>query len=300
MYLLHRHHMPSSRGPVAIRGLGGLDSAPEYQQRLVLCSAYLPQESAPAGERRAAFEELRLSAASYAKKYDVVSLGDLNAKTRSATNLREERLLGNHCEPGERTQNGKLLLKVIEAAELVSLNGRTAPGDSASEAAGDGFWCTRRDPITKGKHTIDYVLVSESLTEGSTKFWVDYTDLDSDHHLLRAEVPCSRQVVRRRGRKQPRKRLRMEKMIQKTSKEEDVQSAEATRALYQESLAEAFSGFSLGKLDTSTCACSGECACEGVGVFVRRCVTAAEISVGSTTVGKRFCRSWSTRTCERR
>ena len=140
-------------------------------------------------------------------------LGDFNAKVKKARNADELRILGGYCEPGKRTPNGVLLLQVMVEAGLVSLAGQSRPPSSVPTAAKAGYWWTRRDPKTKVKHTIDYVLVSKGLNGIVTRFWVDYTDLNSDHQLIGAEIDCPRKVVRKRDQKKSRRRLDNSKII---------------------------------------------------------------------------------------
>lgn len=261
---------------------------------MVVCSAYMPQERRSAEARKSAFEALQATVKEYEQDCDVVILGDLNAKLGSAKNDREAQLLGRHGEPGQRTQNGKLLLKMMVSSGMTSLAGQAAPPESLTQTAECGFWWTRFDKVTKKPHAIDYVLVSACLQGSDAKFWVDYTDLNSDHHLIGADVPSPRAVARARRRKKKKRRFKMEVMIQKSSKEEDIQVAEAMRELYSGALREAFKGFTKELLDTKRCSgcASTQCTCEGVAECMRRFKAAAEKSVGSTVVGKRFSRRW--------
>jgi exonuclease III len=269
---------------IRISGMGA-------KKDMFLCSAYMPQENDSA-EATVAFAALLESAKGYAGRGKVVVMGDLNAKLRAATNAQELRVLGGHCEPGKRSRNGNLLLQVMKAAGLVSLSGQFRPPDSVPAAAEAGFWWTRKDPRTSQMHTIDYVLVSAGLTSAGTNFWVDYTDLNSDHHLIGADIDSPRVVVRQRGRKKPRRRFKMDTMIQRSSSEVDVKAAEASREQYQTCLGESFTGFVLGTQRAAVCDCIGTCVCAGVVDFVRRTMQAAEQSAGSVEVGRKFSRSW--------
>ena len=270
---------------IRLSGTGG-------RKDMYLFSSYLPQERDTAETRKRAFRRLRKSSKKYAATGVVVLMGDMNAKTRGAKDAQEQRILGGHCEPGKRTGNGNLLLRVMREAGLISLAGQSRPPASVPEAAEEGFWWTRRDPKSGKPHTIDYVLVSESLSSGGTSFWVDYTDLNSDHHLAGALIKSPREATRRRGRRKQRRRFKMEGMIQKSSSQADVAAAEAERDRYAKSIAEAFTGFVLGKQRAGVCECAGTCVCLGVGDFVSRTMRAAENSAGSVAVGRKFSRSW--------
>ena len=259
---------------------------------MFICSAYLPQERDAAEVRKHAFRALQESSKEYGEAGVVVVLGDLNAKIRGAQDAHELRRMGGFCEPGKHTENGKLLMQVLLEARLVSLAGQSRPPASVPEGAEAGYWWTRRDPKSGILHTIDYVLTSEILAAGGTNFWVDYTDLNSDHHLVGALIECPRVLSRKRGRKTPRRRFKMDGMIQKSSSAADVEAAQKQRARYAESLGEAFTGFVLGpqRADLGDCADNGVCL--GVGDFVSRIMRAAEQSVGSVEVGRKFSRSW--------
>jgi exonuclease III len=131
-------------------------SGVQGRRNMYICSAYMPQESAPARERKAAFNALKSSAAGYACKGDVIILGDLNAKTSSAITADEKFRLGPHGAPGRRSGNGKLLMEVLVSADLVNLIGHCAPREGE-------HWWSRRDTRTSARSLIDYVLVSKGL-----------------------------------------------------------------------------------------------------------------------------------------
>lgn len=177
---------------------------------------------------------------------------------------------------------------------LTSLAGQDTP-PASSVAAQQGFWWTRYDRQHEKYHTLDYVLLSSGLRDGAT-FWVDYTDLNSDHHLVGTEFSCPRQLTRRRGRKKVRRRFKFEQLIQKSSKEADVASAKAAREEYSECLSKEFEGFdpdTIADTGPRTCACvQPVCACAVVQDFIRRVEAACEASVGSVIVGRKFSRSW--------
>ena len=259
---------------------------------VLMCSAYMPQENAAVKVRTTTFQTLLDSVKAYAAVGEVVVMGDLNAKVMGAVNAQELRLLGEHCEPGKRKGNGSLLMRVMMAANLVSLAGQARPPSSVPLAAEAGYWWTRKDPKSKRLHAIDYILASRSLTGEGTNFWVDYTDLNSDHQLIGAEIQCPRKVVRRRGRKTPRRRFKMGAMIQKSSSAADVKAAEEARANYEACLGDSFTGFEPGSQQADKCDCAGDCVCMGVGDFVCRTMRAAEQSAGSVEVGRKFSRSW--------
>ena len=154
----------------------------------------------------------------------------------------------------------------MKEAGLINTAGQRPP--PVGRAQGCDFWYTRKDVVTGGIHTIDFIMVTGALGAQRIKSWVDYTNLDSDHHLVGAEVPCPRRVVRRRGRKAPRKRFRLEALIQTSSARVHVDATKAARAGYEESLERAFEGFCPTLFTRENCSCpASECACKGGGRF---------------------------------
>jgi exonuclease III len=264
----------------------------ECRRDLHICCAYLPQETAPKTERDEAYVALEAAAAAFAAKGDVVLLGDLNAKLLTARGSVEERYIGKCGQQGARTGNGALLYGMMRRIGLVNLLGRSRPPEKTREVSGTDYWWTRRDKVSGAKHTIDFVLATEGVLGPAAKAWVDYTHLSSDHHLVGAEVSCPRKVVRRRARKAPRRRFRMDLMIQKSSKAEDVESARAARASYEASLSTEFEGYNPGQVGKGSCACAAVCACPSVENFVERMHAACERAVGSEFTGRKFSRSW--------
>jgi exonuclease III len=269
---------------IRITGTGGA-------RDLFVCSAYLPQESAKTLEAEDAFGELRAAAKVYATKGDVALLGDMNAKLLSPVGEREARLIGKFGQSGDRSRNGKLLMGVMTAAGLASLTGQRPPPRKSRAAGQVGYWWTRRDSRTGTHNTLDYILVSEGLMESNTRCWVSYEDLDSDHHLMGAILPCPRVVVRKRGRKKKRRKFKTDKWIQKSSKQADVDKAANERAKYQAGLEIEFKGFDPAS-SSSQCGCSAACACAAVEEFVKRTEAACEGSVGSSVPNRKFSRSW--------
>jgi exonuclease III len=259
---------------------------------LFVCCAYLPQESAPKADRDEAYVELEAATSGFASKGDLVVLGDLNAKLLSAHGETEERLIGKYGEQGKRTGNGALLYGVMKRVGLVSLLGRSRPSAAVQALSGADYWWSRHDKVAGVRHTIDFVLASEGILGPGARAWVDYTHLQTDHHLVGAEVSCPRALVRRRGRKSVRRRFKMEEMIQKSSKEEDVKSAAAARENYEAALVTEFGGYTPSEVAKGSCECVGMCACAGVKEFVRRMHAACETAVGSVPVGRKFSRSW--------
>jgi exonuclease III len=276
---------PSTRGDQLWIRLTGTDG----RKDIVFCAAYMPQESATALERTTAFSILQTRAAEFGVDCEVVILGDLNAKACSAATEEERTLLGIHCEPGKRTANGRLLVKLMKGANMISLAGHYAP--SAGPAAAAGYWWSRSDPVTGAKHAIDYILVTNALRDKDSSFWVDYTDLDSDHQLLGAQLRCPRRLGETSH--QPRRRrYKTELFIQRSSSREAVELAQKYKDEYARQSEKALEDFAPRLSCSSKCDCIGPCACRGVGEFVHRAIIALENSVGSVPVGRQFNRSW--------
>ena len=258
---------------------------------IVFCAAYMPQESATASERETAYGTLRDRAKEFAKDSEVVILGDMNAKACSPVTEDEQALLGDYCEPGKRSGNGRLLMDLMQEAGLISLAGHFKPTDRADLAAESRFWWSRRDPFLGVKHAIDYILVSSALHTADSRFWVDDTDLDSDHHLLMAKVPCPRKLG---GKTQQlrRRRYKTERLIQRSSSRQEVERAQKYKDEYARQAAEALADFVPRLAHSSKCNCTGSCACRSVNEFIHRTTIALEKSVGSAPVGRQFNRSW--------
>ena len=237
----------------------------EDRRDLHIFCAY-PQETASKSVRDAAYIALEAAAVAFAAKGDVVLLGDLNAKLLIARGSVEERYIGVCGQQGTRTGNGAFLFGMMRRIGLVNLLGRSRPPQKVREVSDSDYWWTRRDKVSGAKHTIDFVLATEGVIGPGAKAWVDYTHLSSDHHLVGAEVSCPRKVVRRRGRKAPRRRFRMDAMIQKSSKAEDVESAKAARERYEACLSAEFEGFDLRQVGKGVCLCYGVCVlrCRGL------------------------------------
>jgi exonuclease III len=259
---------------------------------IVFCAAYMPQESATASERKTAYGTLQASAMAYSVDSEVVILGDMNAKVCSAAeeDLEEKALLGEHCEPGARTGNGRLLMDLLRAVNMVSLAGHSEPESPPAESA--GYWWTRRDRVTGSLHAIDYVLATAPLLIASTKCWVDYTDLDSDHHLIGATLGCPRTITGKHNRPRRRRRYRTERLIQRSAAEEDVEEAAKHKDAYASELEKSFNGFTPEESVSPSCPCEGKCPCAGVKEFIARSLSALEKAVGSVPTGREFNRSW--------
>ena len=84
----------------------------------------------------------------------------------------------------------------------------------------------------------------------------------------------------------------MDSMIQKSSSADHVKLAEDSRAQYQACLGDSFTGFAPDTQRAARCDCVGACVCAGVEDFVRRTMRAAEQSVGSVEVARKFSRGW--------
>ena len=171
---------------------------------LYICSAYMPQESAPKLERTTAWEELHESARFYGLKGKVVLAGDLNARLGLPTTAKEAAAIGPYAA-GRVSANGKLLLDLLCTLKMRTMAGFSKPPTKKG-------WATRTDPVTGDTSLIDYILVPQKDHQARrSAFSVDETSLDSDHHLLRAYVSCPRKLPKKKKRRQVR-RFRVEKL----------------------------------------------------------------------------------------
>jgi hypothetical protein len=106
------------------------------------------------------------------------------------------------------------------------------------------------------------------------------------------EVTCPREIQKRKKR-EIKVCFRMEKFIQKSSKEIDVQAAQVERDAYERELVVAFKDFDPELADQEPkCECTTTCACGSVKDFIRRTEEALESSCGSKRIRKGFSRPW--------
>jgi exonuclease III len=200
---------------------------------LLVCCAYMLQESESKEDREEAFEALHKAAKRYASKgCDVLILGDLNAKLGDPRDATETRLIGRHGEPGVRSGNGLLVVKIMTDVKLVNLGGQLPPKQDQTPVGAE-YWFTRRD-TTGNLHSIDYMLASEGAACCKQEFKVDYGKFDTDHHFAGAFVRSPRKSVRRRGRKKAKRRFKLEAMIPKSSKREQAHAAAVASEEYQQ------------------------------------------------------------------
>ncbi len=189
---------------------------------------------------------------------------------------------------------------------MVSLIGQTKPPECATR--GVDYWYTRHDIGTGSKHAIDDVLVSGATAAAVPKFWVDYTHLPTDHHAVRAAIRCPRGMSRKKKREAARRAFRLEKLIQKSSK--DAEEAKQHREEYEAELKKSFEDFDpQGKhvhnqncphishpsgaiAGADQCQCARKRVDEAVKDFINRTNVALERSVGSKVVRGGFSRSW--------
>ena len=261
------------------------------QKHLHVCSAYMLQETAPLDVRERAFSALGDGIGKHLKTGEVMLLGDLNAKIGRPKSKEETHLFGKHGQPVERSGNGELLAQSLVQHKMLSLGGQRPPPDL--DADGCGFWYTRYDVPQKAHHAIDYVAVSQGVAAHHPKFQVDYTELNSDHHLLCAEVTLPRRTTRRRGRNKPRRAFRLGKLIQKSSKPEAKEEAAAEEEAYEKALKQSFADFDVDSGQQVVCDCLiPNCCCAVVRDFITRTEEALENSVGSRVIRRKFSRSW--------
>ena len=253
---------------------------------LYVCSAYMPQESAPVIERTTAWGELtdRVGVLQ-TQGEEVVIAGDLNAKVGKPRTEAERETLGPFTV-GTFTRNGQLLLDMLMSQGMVNTAGFARPPNVKLG------WGTRLDPATCRSSQIDYILVSSAQHHRhDAKFAVDETSLDSDHYLVGASVYFSRRLPKR---KRDRKitRFLVEKLRERAPEggNEDI-TVPADK--YREEVEKSFGD----SYDPSTVASEIEGGNEMrsghvVKDFINKMNTALEASVGSKTVSKRYSRSW--------
>jgi hypothetical protein len=270
---------------------------------MFLCCVHMPQESKRLNDREDSFAALQAEAKQHAHSGEVVIMGILNARAGKPQSDVECAMLGQYGEHAGRTGNGKLLVQLLKKVGLVSLIGQTRPPECPIR--GVPYWYTRYDRPNNSKHAIDDILVP-SAAAAHKRFWVDYTHLPSDHHALRAVIRCPRTVSRKKKKAAAKHAYRLEKMIQKSSKQSDVEEAQESREDYAGQLAWAFEGFAPQGNHTHThdctrsgaikinaqCHCAQERANEAVDDFIARTNVALDRSVGGKVTRKGFTRRW--------
>ena len=259
------------------------------RRSVFICSAHMPQEKESKDCREKAFESLETSARKFQLQGDVLLMGDLNAKLGTPATATEQHLIGKHFERGSRSGNGSLLADLLRRLSLVNLGGQRPPPWKATR--GTDFWYTRYDKARHVKHAIDYILVSSNTAAFKPTFKVDYTHLESDHHLLLATIPCPRNVERKKKDRVVKRAFNLHKMIQKSSKMSEVEAVQERRKEYEEALTEAFRDFTPTG-GPQTCGCKKSCACTITKDFIRRTEEALTSSVGDRVISRRFSRPW--------
>ena len=253
---------------------------------LYVAVVYMPQETASAATLDAAYDALTESTEHFSTLGEVVICGDLNARVGSPANAEEEVTIGAHGEPCSRTNSGKRLVNFLESFGLVSLNGQKPPTDPNLK-----YWYTRLDKPTQTRTVIDYIVVGRHLAR--SEFGVDYTDLDTDHNLVWAEVDFPRKAKRKRGRRGCHRRFNLHLFSSACMGKKDpepIKRAEKAKEDYQKALKKFFTGFHLAQPPREGPR-QGEV--EAVlSNFIGRLNSAVEESVGSKRISKRFSRAW--------
>ena len=114
-------------------------SGSEDRGDLLLCSAYMPQKGYTRELRVKAFDSLKATAKRFKDKGHAIAIcGDLNARLGSPKDLDEERLLGRHGEPGDRTGNGKLAVSLMKEIKLSNSGGQQQPRRAAPTERSSG------------------------------------------------------------------------------------------------------------------------------------------------------------------
>ena len=253
---------------------------------LYICSAYMPQESAPVKERNSNWTQLEAEVARYQCDGEVVIAGDLNAKIGSPSSDRERR--ASRCTKGHHSSNGQRLLNLLMRRGLVTLGGHSQPQSQDQ-------WYTRLDPRSGRETQIDHVIVSaRHFKLHRSQFQVDYTNLDTDHHLLAAFVYCPRKISKRkRARKFTRflvEKLRAHSRKEKEGKDRISQAQAITPGgQYRAALETAFKLYNPGDIAANL---TENKTAGVVSDFISRINEALHTSVGTKTVSKSFSRSW--------
>ena len=156
-------------------------SSEEGRRPLALCSVYMPPAGYPSEVRKNAFSELSSSVRKYQSKYDVVVMGDFNARVGRPKTEAEQGYIGLYGEPLKvRNPNGQLFMDLLQSNNLVSMNGRSGRATDG----GRQVPYTRIEATKNEKSIIDYICVSRSLYHQCGPHQVDSTQLGGSDHKL--------------------------------------------------------------------------------------------------------------------
>ena len=256
---------------------------------LYICSAYLPQESATAKHRKQSWAALKVKVLEFQALGEVVVVGDLNAKVGRSTSPAEHSVLGPFSR-GTRTSNGKLLVDLLQSTRMANVAGFAQPPTSSG-----GYWYTRTDPRVTTRYQIDYILVPLAQRKSHrSRFKVDYTNLDTDHHLLHARIFCPRKLEPKKKHR-VYKRHAIEKLRVSTATHRDETQSDGTVTptdsevrRYRNCLEVEFADY-----DPAACIQGAEDKFEIVlADFLHRLKRALDCSVGTKTISKTYSRSW--------
>ena len=280
--IVERVQVDDTHNQVWIKVLGSAGT-----EDLYLCSAYMPQESRRRSEVRECWELLQQSIAKYQELGVVVVAGDLNAKIGAHITPEDARELGAYWR-GPTSSNGKLLCELLRTSRLISLGGHKRP------PADKSYWYTHS--FQSGTSAINHILVPHSHRNRSLPdFKVDYIDLGTDHHLLRATVYCPRRVSRRKSDRKFRRfcaeKLKCQKVLPllgaiPVENNEGLDPLSPT-GKYQQKLTELFEDYdpaviAAANLDPQAVARD----------FISKMEQALEHSVGSKIISKKYSRAW--------
>ena len=267
---------------IEIKGTAG-------HSNISICSAYMPQEKAPAEDRSAAWRALSSSACNIRAKGDeVVVMGYLNARLGASSSPAEQGLIGPHSR-GTTSGNGKLMKSFLRTCGLVNVAGFSQPPNRKNR------WFTRMDPVNHSVSMIDYILVSGLQQRNfSVNFGVANISLDTDHRLIYSTIRCTRKFPKRRSNRRV-KRFLIEKLRRSQAGGcSDRISGRPTvtreAEVYQEEVQRVFRDYDPKKVEDGL----PEGAERDVVVedFIEKMNKALENSVGSKVVSKRFSRPW--------
>ena len=237
------------------------------QQSVFVCNAYMPQASSKE-PCDAAYAKLEENVIFFRQRGCVIVLGDLNARVGPGNGLPR---VGPYTDTASNSSADRLS-SLLTVGRLVSLGGLSKP--PAAE-----FWHTRVG-ANGTKSMIDYILVDERFHNGA-EFEVVYDHLESDHHLLVAEIKNVWQITKSTSK--PKKRFRLEKFDPKHTDANGRSTAPEASEKFQALLSSLFEEWSPAQ---------GESVNEVVTEFTGKLFEALEGSVGSSTRSKKFSRGF--------
>jgi exonuclease III len=157
-----------------------VSSSEQGRRPLAICSVYMPPSTHSLQVRQSVYGSLSARVRQYQSKYDVVLMGDFNARVGKPITPSEHTYIGQYGESVQRNSNGKFFMDLLVANNLVSMNARCG----RSTQGGQKVPYTRVEVVKNERSIIDYVCVSSSLVKLCSSHVIDDVQVGSSDHKL--------------------------------------------------------------------------------------------------------------------